>query len=306
MKTTTIILNPTASLAEGICCLANTQSTRPLATLISLTVLPIFLAFEGAARCITVMSNFYYLTPSQFSSELDELNNIGLKLTKVFQHPITLARELLSTSAHHQIDQDQAIKAATNPPPTDFKSRLQAWVELEKEASVKTAKQIASKKIEACFEAQKTENPSRHQQELAKKLDLSGLAINSLPECLAELSPHLRELNLSNTQLTELPENLNQLTHLQTLHCASLSRLTTFPRQLLQLKSLFILNLASCYIKTIPVNEISTHLRQLKTLKLTGNPLDTDTTDEITRRHALNASQQRASTAWQGLTIITQ
>jgi hypothetical protein len=307
MKITTMILHPTVSLAQGICHLANTESTRPLATLVSLTVLPIFLAFEGAAKSVTLIFGCYFLTKSQFEMKQSDLNNIGSKLAKIFQNlqnPTAVARELLPPPPPRStIDQ---LEAPENPQPTDFKSQLQAWIELETDASVKTAKQTASARITACFEAQQVANRSRTQEELAKKLNLSGLAINNLPECLAELKPCLRELDLSNTQLTKLPENLNQLTHLHTLRCAGLKNVTIFPTQLLQLKSLLSLDLTDCSIKKISVNEISKELTKLKTLNLAGNPLDTDTTDEITRRHALNASQQRTILGWQGLQIITQ
>ena len=102
-------------------------------------------------------------------------------------------------------------------------------------------------------------------------LNLSGLALTTLPESLGNLTA-LQGLDLSDNQLTTLPEWLGNLTALQSLYLYG-NQLTTLPESLGNLTALQSLYLSNNQLTTLP--ESLGNLTALQWLYLSGNQLTT-------------------------------
>jgi len=103
----------------------------------------------------------------------------------------------------------------------------------------------------------------------AHELDLSGLALNTLPESMAELT-QLTTLNLGDNRLTTVPESLSSLTRLTWLDLSS-NLLMTVPESLGNLTRLRCLDLDNNDLTTLP--EWLSDLGQLTVLNLGTNRL---------------------------------
>lgn len=84
----------------------------------------------------------------------------------------------------------------------------------------------------------------------SKNLDLSGLALQELPESIAQLK-WLEILDISKTKLKELPESIGQLTQLEELDL-SYTELKEFPKSICQLTQLLELNLSDTQLHELP------------------------------------------------------
>lgn len=100
-------------------------------------------------------------------------------------------------------------------------------------------------------------------------LDLSGRQLDSLPECVGDLH-QLETLNLSDCGLSQLPDEIWRLPRLQYLFLSE-NRLATVPENV-ELPALYSLDVQDSLLRTIPASLAAQP--KLRTLKLTGNPLD--------------------------------
>lgn len=90
----------------------------------------------------------------------------------------------------------------------------------------------------------------RARVEKAKRLDLSHLALEAVPEQVGDLAA-LQVLNLSNNRLTSVPEQIGDLTALQEINF-SFNQLMSVPDWLGQLISLRVLKLSSNRLTSLP------------------------------------------------------
>jgi len=104
----------------------------------------------------------------------------------------------------------------------------------------------------------------------AAKLNLSGLALTTIPEELGQLA-NLQELNLSNNRISVIPEELGQLANLQELDLSN-NRISVIPEELGQLANLQELDLSNNRITAIP--EALGQLANLQTLVLNNNQIN--------------------------------
>lgn len=99
-------------------------------------------------------------------------------------------------------------------------------------------------------------------------LDLSGLALNEIPEELFKSATTLDWLDLSNNQIGEIPETLSRLTKLRELYITH-NQIKIIPDSLCRLTSLVELNLSGNQIVAIP--DALGNLQKLKILDLSDN-----------------------------------
>ncbi len=108
-------------------------------------------------------------------------------------------------------------------------------------------------------------------QSNAKKLDLSGLMLEQIPESISQLS-NLTAVSLTDNQLNSIPESLGQLTKLTALFLSH-NQLTAIPESLGQLTNLTGLDLDNNQLTAIP--EFLSRLTNLINLYLSNNQLST-------------------------------
>ncbi len=101
------------------------------------------------------------------------------------------------------------------------------------------------------------------------ELDLSGLALMSLPTEIFELNS-LRTLNLSGNKLSTIPEEIGQLTELRIL-AANENPITFIHKSIDKLQNLVTLSLVNCQLQEFPEGILS--IKPLKSLQLEGNKI---------------------------------
>ncbi|PWA76126.1 NBS-LRR resistance-like protein [Artemisia annua] len=104
---------------------------------------------------------------------------------------------------------------------------------------------------------------------LLRVLSLSRLAIDEVPECVANMK-HLRYLNLSRTRITHLPESVCNLYNLQTLIVSGCDKLTNLPENFLKLKNLRHVDIRD----TLLWNKMPLGISELKSLQILSNKVD--------------------------------
>ena len=136
------------------------------------------------------------------------------------------------------------------------------------------------------------------QKDEAVKLDLSRLALTTLPEVLGNLTV-LQALYLAGNQLTTLPGWLGNLTALQRL-LLSENQLTTLPQSLGNLTKLQTLHLYDNRLTTLP--ESFGNLISLRTLYINANPLTTlpESLGKLTNLENLALSNLTVIPEWLG------
>ncbi|WP_344850575.1 leucine-rich repeat domain-containing protein [Kribbella ginsengisoli] len=138
------------------------------------------------------------------------------------------------------------------------------------------------------------ERVARAARDAAQSLDLSGLALTSVPLEICELTS-LTELNLDGNQLVSLPDGLARLTSLRHLYI-SRNRLTHMPDCLANLQSLWTLALDDNQIETLPT--WLGRLRDLVLLSLDGNRIVAlpDSLGELDSLLSLRLSENKIET----------
>jgi Leucine-rich repeat (LRR) protein len=113
----------------------------------------------------------------------------------------------------------------------------------------------------------------------SETLDLSGLGLTELPQCIGRLS-NLEILHAHNNRLTSLPESIGQLTRLREIGLI-MNSLNTLPHSIVQLKHLEVLKIGENCFKYIP--ESIGKLENINHLELNMNYLR-ELPDFITKR----------------------
>ena len=137
----------------------------------------------------------------------------------------------------------------------NFTLSLVEWVQ---DPNTTGAKDIAANLIASCKAAPWSRN-----------LDLSGLDLNTLPECITEIS-HLEKLDLKLNEIKALPESIGNLVNLKELDL-SLNKIKALPESLGNLRGLNKLNLKENKLRELP--ESLGNLRDLNKLNLKENKL---------------------------------
>lgn len=137
----------------------------------------------------------------------------------------------------------------------EFITSLQMWL---KNPEVKGKKIEAARKIVTCKD-----------DVGSNLLNLSLMGLNSLPDCISEIS-HLQELDLSYNCLKSLPPTLKKLTRLSKLNLSN-NAFKQIPEWIGRLKNLKLFNLSYNRLLTLPGN--LGHLTNLITLLCSHNDL---------------------------------